>query len=160
MVRADVTLMAQLACVRTCGLAQWCIAAGAVRNRIWQMLHGQTSLPAETDVDVCYFDAALPIEHAQHIERVLMAAMPGVAWDVVAHAHRFNGLSAVSSLAEALASWSKPPQRSGYGWMKQGKYRLWHRTTCLPCGYGAIRRLPMCGSSASRKNNGSGIGRC
>ncbi|MBB5191510.1 hypothetical protein HNQ50_002240 [Silvimonas terrae] len=134
MVRADATLMAQLACVRACGLARWCIAAGAVRNRVWQKGHEQTSLPVVTDVDVCYFDAALPVEHAQHIEHALMAAMPGVAWEVVnqAHAHRFNGLSAVSSLAEALANW--PPQRSGCGWMKREKYRLWRWTTCLRCG--------------------------
>ncbi|GGP22836.1 nucleotidyltransferase family protein [Silvimonas iriomotensis] len=106
MVQADAQLLALLACVRAIGLKDWCIAAGAVRNRVWQQLHGQTSLCQPNDVDVCYFDADLPPDHARQVQAALAAAQPEVHWDVVnqAWAHLFNGLAAVGSLAQGLAS--------------------------------------------------------
>ena len=38
--RASPPLMQALAAARDLGLASWCIGAGAVRNRVWDHLHG------------------------------------------------------------------------------------------------------------------------
>lgn len=63
-VQADAERMKMLQSVRECGLASWCIAAGAIRSRVWNTLHGQTIQPSQADVDVCFFepDAAEQLE--------------------------------------------------------------------------------------------------
>jgi hypothetical protein len=120
MIGTDVQLLTLLVCVRDIGLKEWCIAAGAVRNRVWQALHGQTSLLAEHDVDVCYFDATVSPAHAQAVQNALVAAMPEVCWEVVnqAYAHHFNGLAAVHSLVEGLASWPETATAVG-AWLDE-----------------------------------------
>src|SRR5664279_3285453 len=43
--------MKQLRCVRTLGLPDWCIAAGFVRNRVWDHLHGISPPRPPADID-------------------------------------------------------------------------------------------------------------
>ncbi|GGP27282.1 nucleotidyltransferase family protein [Silvimonas amylolytica] len=126
MVHADAELLALLACVRNLGLNDWCIAAGAVRNRVWQRLHGQTSLLPASDVDVCYFDASMAPDHARAVHNALAAAMPQVRWDVVnqAWSHHFNGLSAVHSLQQGLASWPETATAVGVWQDDAGEVRI------------------------------------
>lgn len=106
-VQADAELMKMLQSVRECGLASWCIAAGAIRSRVWNTLHGQTIQPSQADVDVCFFEPDAAEQLEQQIRQSLGGRMPGVNWEVVnqAHAHRWNGLPACASLSAALASW-------------------------------------------------------
>ena len=48
--------MKQLRCVRSLGLPDWCIAAGFVRNRVWDHLHGISRPRPPADIDVLYYD--------------------------------------------------------------------------------------------------------
>ncbi len=48
--------MEQLRAVRTLALPDWCIAAGFVRNRVWDHLHGIVPARLPVDIDVLYFD--------------------------------------------------------------------------------------------------------
>ena len=50
--------MKQLRAVRALGLPDWCIAAGFVRNRVWDHLHGIAPPRPPADIDVLYYDAA------------------------------------------------------------------------------------------------------
>ena len=49
--------MKQLRAVRTLALPDWCIAAGFVRNRVWDHLHGIAPPRPPADIDVLYYDA-------------------------------------------------------------------------------------------------------
>jgi uncharacterized protein len=53
----DAVAMEQLRAARTLALPDWCIAAGFVRNRVWDHLHGIVPARAPADIDVIYFDA-------------------------------------------------------------------------------------------------------
>ena len=50
--------MKQLRAARTLALPDWCIAAGFVRNRVWDHLHGISPPRQPADIDVLYYDAA------------------------------------------------------------------------------------------------------
>ena len=112
--RQSAWFMPALRAVRELGLASWCIGAGAVRNLVWDDLHGFAAPSALTDVDVVYFDAsALEPQHEQALERRLESLLAGVPWEVKnqAAAHlwferRFgHPAAALASLHDAVASW-------------------------------------------------------
>ncbi|MGL4613057.1 MAG: nucleotidyltransferase family protein, partial [Shewanella sp.] len=49
------TLLAQVAeCAALHPMPQWCIAAGFVRNLVWDRLHGLAPMPL-ADIDVIYY---------------------------------------------------------------------------------------------------------
>ena len=56
-VRGSAWFMRALEAVRALHLKSWCIGAGAVRNLVWDHLHGFGQPTALSDVDVAYFDA-------------------------------------------------------------------------------------------------------
>jgi uncharacterized protein len=109
---ADAALMQQLAAVRSLGLAQWCIAAGSVRNRVWDHLHGHPGRHPPGDIDVLYFDAdALGAEAEAAVEARLHAALPGQPWEAVNQAgiHAYTGdPQPYASIAQALSRWVDP----------------------------------------------------
>ncbi|PJN56270.1 hypothetical protein PAEVO_29930 [Paenibacillus sp. GM2FR] len=49
-------LMTDLGSVRDLGLPQCYIAAGYIRNYVWNLLHGLEGTDRHTDIDVVYFD--------------------------------------------------------------------------------------------------------
>ncbi len=51
--------MKQLRAARTLALPDWCIAAGFVRNQVWDHLHGISPPRPPADIDVLYYDASL-----------------------------------------------------------------------------------------------------
>ncbi len=53
----DAIAMEQLRAARELGLPDWCIAAGFVRNRVWDHLHGIVPPRLPADIDVIYYDA-------------------------------------------------------------------------------------------------------
>src|SRR5262245_16091518 len=87
--------MEQLRAARTLGLPGWCIAAGFVRNRVWDHLHGISPPRPPADIDVLYFD---PADTAKETELALEARLgtllPGLPWQVrnQARMHIWKGL--------------------------------------------------------------------
>ena len=53
--------MEQLRAARALALPDWCIAAGFVRNRVWDHLHGIVPARLPADIDVIYYDAGDPL---------------------------------------------------------------------------------------------------
>lgn len=114
LVRATPWFMRALAQVRTLGLRDWCIGAGAVRNLVWDALHGHATPSALADVDVAWFDAAdLAPEHDAQLQRRLRALAPDTPWEVTNQAgvhlwfeqHFGHPVAALPSLEAAVASW-------------------------------------------------------
>lgn len=104
----DAQAMAQLATVRALGLPDAWIAAGFVRNRVWDHLSGIWPPRPVEDVDVVYFDAADP-EGAREVghEAALSRHLPGVPWQVrnQARMHRRHGDAPYRSTADAMLRW-------------------------------------------------------
>ncbi len=114
MVRESAWLMQALRTVRDLALPSWCIGAGAVRNLVWDSLHGYAAPSQLADVDVAYFDADdLRPERDEELQRRLQAAMPQVPWEVTNQAavhHWFeayfgHAVEPLPSLQAAVASW-------------------------------------------------------
>ena len=113
-VRASPWFMEALQAVRALGLASWCIGAGAVRNLVWDTLHGHAAPSALADVDVAYFDPVdLGADAEQALQRRLDTAAPGYPWEVTnqARVHLWfegvfgHAVPPLASLEAAIASW-------------------------------------------------------
>ena len=75
--------MKQLRAVRTLALPDWCIAAGFVRNRVWDHLHGIAPPRPPADIDVLYYDATdLSKDREAEHEKRLDGLLPGLPWQV------------------------------------------------------------------------------
>ena len=103
-----------LCAVRALGLHSWCIGAGAVRNLVWDHLHGFASPSALADIDVAYFDATdLSSGRDAHLQSALNAILPDAPWEVTNQAavhqwfegHFGHPVEPLASLEEAVASW-------------------------------------------------------
>jgi uncharacterized protein len=100
--------MKQLRAVRALGLPDWCIAAGFVRNRVWDHLHGIAPRRPPADIDVLYFDAAeVSKDREAEYERRLDALLPGVPWQVrnQARMHVRKNLPQHRSTSDAMTYW-------------------------------------------------------
>jgi hypothetical protein len=72
-----------LEAVRACDLPDWAISAGAIRNVVWDYLHGYEKPTPPKDVDVVYFDLADMSEaRDQAVEAHLRRALPTLPWEV------------------------------------------------------------------------------
>ncbi|MCZ4338869.1 nucleotidyltransferase family protein [Shewanella colwelliana] len=88
-------------------LPQWCIAAGFVRNLVWDRLHGRLNTPL-TDIDVIYFDPSdLSIDSEYGYHAKLQALAPDYPWSVKnqARMHIRNGDEPYTSTLDAMAYW-------------------------------------------------------
>jgi hypothetical protein len=75
--------MKQLRAARALALPDWCIAAGFVRNRVWDHLHGISPPREPPDIDVLYYDAAdLSKEREAGYEKRLDGLLRGPLWQV------------------------------------------------------------------------------
>jgi hypothetical protein len=122
LVRDAPWFMAALRAGRGLGLAQWCIGAGALRNLVWDALHGHTAPSALADVDFAYFCAAdLDPARDAALQRRLQESCPGLPWEVVNQAgvhlwfeqHFGHAVAPLRSLHEAIASWPEPATAVG-----------------------------------------------
>jgi uncharacterized protein len=84
------------------------IAAGAMRNAVWDALHGFEHSTPLTDVDVIWFDAQQCDEaRDRRLEQRLRALLPGIAWSVKnqARMHRRNGDAPYADCLDAMRYW-------------------------------------------------------
>ena len=107
LIRSDPWRLSALRCLRdVAGVEAW-IAAGFVRNLVWDRLQGLDAAPLD-DVDVLTWwpdDTGREAEIA--VEWALHRRLPDVPWSVrnQARMHLRNGDDAYSDLADAMAHW-------------------------------------------------------
>ena len=113
-VQASAWGLPALAAVRSLGLGPWCIGAGALRNLVWDHLHGHALPTPPADVDLAYFDADdLGAEAECAVQERITARLPGLPWEATnqARVHRWfeahfgHAVAPLRSLHEAVASW-------------------------------------------------------
>jgi hypothetical protein len=84
------------------------VAAGFVRNVVWDHLHDHSEATPLNDIDVIYFDGELlSPDHDRQIEGELNSAFPGETFSVKnqARMHVRNGDSPYSSATDAMRRW-------------------------------------------------------
>jgi hypothetical protein len=104
----DAVAMEQLRAVRALALPDWCIAAGFVRNRVWDHLHGISPARLPVDIDVLYYDAAdIGKDREAGFEARLGELMPGLPWQVrnQARMHIWKGLPQHRDTADSMTYW-------------------------------------------------------
>jgi uncharacterized protein len=96
------------------GLASWCIGAGALRNLVWDRLHGHMLPSHLADIDFAYFDADdLSPARDQALQERLASLCPNEPWEVTNQAavhlwfesHFGHAVTPLPSLEAAVASW-------------------------------------------------------
>ncbi|MBB2486576.1 nucleotidyltransferase family protein [Mitsuaria sp. WAJ17] len=105
-------LMTALRSARALGLGTWCVGAGAVRNVVWERLHGRRLLAEQlADIDLAHHS---PLRGGADDDARLTRQLRQTSrlpWEVVnqAFVHRWPGarpgMRAHADLAAALASW-------------------------------------------------------
>ena len=114
MVRQSAWFMPALLAVRALALPPWCIGAGAVRNLVWDTLHGHAEPSPLADIDVVYFDRSdASAQRDAALQHQLLQAHPDLPWEVtnqagVHHwfeAHFGHAVEPLQSLEDAVASW-------------------------------------------------------
>lgn len=94
--------------VAALGLPDCWVAAGALRNPIWDRLHGYVEATPLNDLDVVYFD---PEDRGKERDRALEAELrklaPGLPWSArnQARMHDHNGDRPYTSTEDALCHW-------------------------------------------------------
>jgi len=112
--RATPWFMQALAHARALRLHAWCVGAGAVRNLVWDALHGYATPSMLADIDVAYFDADdLSPRRDATLQAQLRTVAPETPWEVTNQAgvrlwfeeHFGHAVAPLLSLDEAIASW-------------------------------------------------------
>ncbi|WP_251976260.1 nucleotidyltransferase family protein [Salinicola avicenniae] len=105
--REDRFRLTALERARELGLTDWCLAAGFVRNRVWDWLHGPAFSTPLNDLDLVYFDPERSHAERDRILTARLRAETGLPWSVKnqARMHRRHGHLPYASLAEALLRW-------------------------------------------------------
>lgn len=126
-------IMSALKAVRSLNLSSWCIGAGAIRNLVWDHLHGFEVATKPDDIDVVFYDANdLSRELEQFLELQLALSEPEFAWEVVNQAavhqwirpHLRKKLMPFCSLAEGVASWPEVATCVGVTLTASGKIEV------------------------------------
>jgi hypothetical protein len=124
--------MEALRAARAVDAPDWLIAAGAVRDAVWDLMHGREPAPPH-DVDVAYFDASdLSGERDTAIEAALHAEAPSIPWEARNQAavhlwypRRFGfAVPPFSSSADAIATFPEVASCIGVRLMDDDSLRI------------------------------------
>jgi hypothetical protein len=103
--------MELLRAVRSIRLSDWCVAAGVIRNKVWDHLHGHPERTYPSDIDVLFYDRArTDAANEAEVEGRLSALVPAVRWEAVNQAtvHAYTHDLPYGSIEEAMSRWADP----------------------------------------------------
>jgi len=104
----DQQMMNALRLVRALRMNEGAIAAGFVRNYVWDRLHGFDTRTPLNDVDVIYYDERSKLEERDRkFEKELLKQMPQYQWSVKnqARMHLRNQHTPYHSISDAMLRW-------------------------------------------------------
>lgn len=90
-----------------CNLPDWCLAAGFVRNLVWDQLHGYAKPTALNDLDLIYFCTTDSSEQRDRRLEQQLIAQTALPWSVKnqARMHLRNNDRPYASTADAMSYW-------------------------------------------------------
>lgn len=126
-IRQQPDMMADLQLVAELGLPQGCIAAGYIRNFVWDVLHGYDERTPLHDVDVLYYDPACLDEEAEKAcDAWLRERNPRLNWSTKnqARMHLRNGAEPYRSVGDAMQHWPETATAIGARLTATGEVEL------------------------------------
>jgi hypothetical protein len=125
-IRDDPERMVALEAVSRLDLNDCCIAAGFVRNLVWDRLHEKNPLTPLNDVDVIYFDPANPCAETDSSLEARLEAMSSLPWSVKnqARMHLRNGDRAYTSTRDAMSHWVELETAVGVRLSRRGRMEV------------------------------------
>ncbi len=112
LLRNDSFRMRCLRAARDARLTDWYLAAGFLRNAIWDFMHEASQPTPLNDIDLVYFESDdVSTEREAAMERRLSEAVPGVEWQVrnQARMHMRSGHAPYVDTADAIGHWVETP---------------------------------------------------
>lgn len=132
-VRNQSWLMDVLRAARDLELPDWFIAAGAIRNTVWNTLHNYSGNIKLNDIDLIYFDSKnLETKKEKESESELSKLFPELIFEVInqARAHTFTeGRPIATSSLDSVSYWTETPTCVGIRLEKDDSL-----TICAPYG--------------------------
>lgn len=116
LIQSDLVRMQALRAVRELALPDCWVAAGFVRNCVWDFLHSYSVPTPLSDIDVIYFDpSSTTDDHDYRIEARLRGYWPNLPWSVKnqARMHSRNGDEPYLSASEAMKHWPETATAAG-----------------------------------------------
>lgn len=103
----DENRMQALRSARQCHLPDWCLAAGFVRNLVWDKLHRKREATPLNDIDLIYYNSSHTAETEDiHYETELRSLL-NLPWSVKnqARMHCGNGDAPYHNTCDAMSYW-------------------------------------------------------
>jgi uncharacterized protein len=138
LIRSSPMLMRALRTARTVAPPDWVIGAGAIRDRVWDHLHGFVRPTPVRDLDLAFFDPVfLDSERERNVQTALCEQAPDIAWDVTNQAAvhlwypQVFGIEVdpLTSTADAVATWPETATAIGVRLLRDNTIRV-----VAPCG--------------------------
>ena len=104
-------MMAILTIIRDLELQDSWLAAGSVRNFIWNLLSDKPAFDRETDVDVIFFDPDVSYEETLVIENKLREDFPQYQWELKNQAYMHRHSPHTEPYVNSCDAMSKYPER-------------------------------------------------
>ena len=109
--RENPDMMAILTIIRDLELNDSWLAAGSVRNFIWNLLSDKPAFDCETDVDVIFFDPDVSYEETLAIESKLREDFPQYQWELKNQAYMHQHSPHTAPYRNSCDAMSKYPER-------------------------------------------------
>ena len=109
--RENLDMMAILTIIRNLGLKDSWLAAGSVRNFIWNLLSDKSPFDCETDVDVIFFDPDISYEETLSLEKKLREDFPQYQWELKNQVYMHQHSSHTAPYTSSRDAMSKYPER-------------------------------------------------
>ena len=110
-VRKNPDMMAILTIIRDLGLQDSWLAAGSVRNFIWNLLSDKSPFDRETDVDMIFFDPDVSYEETLAIENKLREDFPQYQWELKNQVYMHQHSPHTAPYTSSRDAMSKYPER-------------------------------------------------
>lgn len=109
--RGNPDIMAILTIIRNLGLKDSWLAAGSVRNSIWNLLSDKSPFDCETDVDVIFFDPDVSYEETVSLENKLREDFPQYQWELKNQVYMHLHSPHTAPYTSSCDAMSKYPER-------------------------------------------------
>ncbi len=133
--RADEQRVEALKLAAALDLNDWCIAAGFVRNLVWDKLHDRRETTPLNDIDLIHFDLASSSKARDSALEQALHSQSALPWSVKnqARMHIRNGDPQYASTEEAMRYWVEVETAIGARLNSRGDIEL-----VAPFGVGAL----------------------
>jgi len=155
MLSADATAVRQLKLVRDIGPKGAFIAAGFIRNRVWDAIYARSLPPLHADVDIVYFcKTDVSPERDYAFEKHLNDADGSTDWQVrnQARMHVFHGYPPFTSLEQGLMHWAETATSVGVQLDEQGEMHF-----VAPFGFNDLAHHILCITPAMKEMDPAGF---